>query len=211
MNSKKKESILLSSALSLFAEKGYANTSISDIIDKADVARATFYLYFKNKEEVFQSLLENLFTDVARKEQELAGVNDLPSIVRDTAGRLLLIFEKHRDFLTIILLRSYELDLKSRNMVTFFFDQVSELLKANLYQQIQKGVLRPCDVDVISKVVLGSIKEMAIEWLSNPAFRQEAVLQGFLDHFLYGLAPIVASQEKAKANVFHQPQVQAFH
>lgn len=39
------------SAMFLFAEKGYNDTSIDDIADKADVARATVFNYFKRKDE----------------------------------------------------------------------------------------------------------------------------------------------------------------
>lgn len=39
------------SAMSLFAEKGYDETSIDDIAERADVARATVFNYFKRKDE----------------------------------------------------------------------------------------------------------------------------------------------------------------
>lgn len=42
---------LYESAMFLFAEKGYNDTSIDDIADKADVARATVFNYFKRKDE----------------------------------------------------------------------------------------------------------------------------------------------------------------
>lgn len=36
----------------LFATNGYAGTTIDDIVAKADVAKVTFYYYFKSKEEI---------------------------------------------------------------------------------------------------------------------------------------------------------------
>lgn len=43
---------ILSCAVSLFDEKGYSETSISDIYQAADAARSTFYKYFSGKEEL---------------------------------------------------------------------------------------------------------------------------------------------------------------
>lgn len=52
---------LLSSALSLFSKNGYEGTSIREIIEQAGVTRPVLYYYFKNKEDLFRSLVEGLF------------------------------------------------------------------------------------------------------------------------------------------------------
>ena len=46
---KDKETRLLTTAFGLFTEKGIKDTSIQEIVDKANVAKGTFYLYFKDK------------------------------------------------------------------------------------------------------------------------------------------------------------------
>ena len=43
---------LVACARKLFVEKGYTGTTIDDIVDAADVAKVTFYYYFKSKEEI---------------------------------------------------------------------------------------------------------------------------------------------------------------
>lgn len=52
-----KHQSLLDSAYSLFLEKGAGKTSISDIVDRAKVAKGTFYLYFRDKEDILQVLM----------------------------------------------------------------------------------------------------------------------------------------------------------
>lgn len=47
-----KEERLLNVGFKLFTEKGFKDTSIQDIVDNADVAKGTFYLYFKDKYEI---------------------------------------------------------------------------------------------------------------------------------------------------------------
>ena len=46
LNKKQKKESLLNTAFSLFTSKGFQNTSISDIVKEAGVAKGTFYLYF---------------------------------------------------------------------------------------------------------------------------------------------------------------------
>ena len=47
-NKKKKEAALYNTAFELFTTKGTNKTTISDIVEKAGVAKGTFYLYFKD-------------------------------------------------------------------------------------------------------------------------------------------------------------------
>ena len=62
-----KENRLLESAFKLFTEKGIKDTSIQGIVDESNVAKGTFYLYFKDKYELRDVLIEKkakqLFTD----------------------------------------------------------------------------------------------------------------------------------------------------
>ncbi len=64
---KDKETRLLATAFTLFTEKGIKDTSIQEIVDNANVAKGTFYLYFKDKYEIRDILIakksEKLFKD----------------------------------------------------------------------------------------------------------------------------------------------------
>ncbi len=73
-NKEEKEHKLLESAFNLFTEKGVKNTSIQEIVDKAGVAKGTFYLYFKDKYDVQDYLIvkksKQLFNDAVNKLSE---------------------------------------------------------------------------------------------------------------------------------------------
>ena len=61
---RKKWERLLASATALFAEKNFNNTSISDIVNKAKVAKGTFYLYFKDKYDIRNQIVQEISTDL---------------------------------------------------------------------------------------------------------------------------------------------------
>ena len=50
---------LLDCAAVLFAERGYAETRVLDIVRRAGVAKGLFYWYFENKEALFRELVEH--------------------------------------------------------------------------------------------------------------------------------------------------------
>ena len=58
-NKLKKYSSLLASSFELFSTKGFSKTSIEDIVAKANVAKGTFYLYFKDKYDLREKLIIN--------------------------------------------------------------------------------------------------------------------------------------------------------
>ena len=48
---------MLAAALELFSEKGYHNVSMLEIAERAEFATGTLYKFFKNKEELYKSLI----------------------------------------------------------------------------------------------------------------------------------------------------------
>lgn len=70
---RKKRKDLLNAAYELFTSQGIFDTSVSDIVKKADMAKGTFYLYFKDKYEIRTELVKQkageLFSVVRAKTQ----------------------------------------------------------------------------------------------------------------------------------------------
>ena len=79
---------LLETATSIFAEKGYAGTSVREIVEQAGVSKPVLYYYFKSKEGLFLAIL-----DMAEDLQKdlLAGVLKSTGNVLD---RLLVLYRR---------------------------------------------------------------------------------------------------------------------
>ena len=56
-NKLQKKSALFSTAFRLFTDKGFAKTSIADIVTEAGLAKGTFYLYFRDKYDLRDRLI----------------------------------------------------------------------------------------------------------------------------------------------------------
>jgi TetR/AcrR family transcriptional regulator len=66
---------LLEVAIALFAEKGYASTSVREIVALAGVTKPVLYYYFKSKEGIFRAILDSA---AAQQEGILAEVLEAP-------------------------------------------------------------------------------------------------------------------------------------
>lgn len=90
-NKRKKRTALLSQAFSLFMNKGITNTTISEIVEQADVAKGTFYIYFKDKDDLIEKLIaqkaEQLLInalDILNKHPETIKVEDKLVLIADS-------------------------------------------------------------------------------------------------------------------------------
>ena len=61
---------ILDAALKLFAHRGYAGTSVQDIVDAARVTKPTLYYYFGNKSALYQALVDFAHDERFRLMQE---------------------------------------------------------------------------------------------------------------------------------------------
>lgn len=75
MNQRKKN--VIDSALQLFVEKGFHNTSIQDILDRAKISKGTFYNYFPSKNECFMAILEQSRYEANLRRHEMLLGRDL--------------------------------------------------------------------------------------------------------------------------------------
>ena len=79
INKKLKMENLLNASFELFTSQGINKTSISDIVNKAEVAKGTFYLYFKDKYDIRNRLIAHKSSQLfmqAYEALEQAGISD---------------------------------------------------------------------------------------------------------------------------------------
>lgn len=67
---KTKKELILEAGIFLFWKFGPKKVSIDQIVKKAKIAKGTFYLYFSNKEELYQTIIDNIFIYWESKKDE---------------------------------------------------------------------------------------------------------------------------------------------
>src|SRR5204863_2572885 len=64
------QELLKTALMSLIQEKGFEALSVQDIIDRANVGRATFYAHFDSKEDLLASGIENLRESLKERQRQ---------------------------------------------------------------------------------------------------------------------------------------------
>ncbi|MBN2149573.1 MAG: TetR/AcrR family transcriptional regulator [Anaerolineales bacterium] len=149
-------------ALSL--EKGYDAVSIQDITDRADVARATFYLHAKDKDDLlWAAIISTIHATENELEQQYKDLSDLPPQAEYYGYRN--IFEHVRRYQD-----SYKVILGSKGSATMrhrVYDyMVKETLKDIVSLHFYSDISAP--PEIAAQIIVGSITSLAIWWLETP-------------------------------------------
>jgi len=75
--SAKRRETILAAALEEFSTRGFSATRLDDVARRADVAKGTIYLYFRDKETLFQELIRDMLSPLVGN-IEAMGAADLP-------------------------------------------------------------------------------------------------------------------------------------
>ena len=104
-----KKNAIEKSAYELFTQKGIGKTSIDDIVKGANLAKGTFYLYFKDKEDLLDNMVYNLCFEAVGNalsaldnEHENNSNMEIGDGVCFFAERLMEIFMENKELLPII-------------------------------------------------------------------------------------------------------------
>jgi len=150
----------------IFSQKGYHATSINDIIEAADIARGTFYLYFESKRAIFDELLDDLVTTLQAQVKRIdVGPGAPPPVeqMNATVDRVLKTLLDNREIARILLREAVGIDADFDRKLSEFYGRIEAMIVGGLNTGRQLGIVRPCDAKVVARCILGSIKEV-VQW-----------------------------------------------
>ena len=161
MKSKKEQ--ILDMSFSLFLEKGYDNTSISDILSKLDIARGTLYYHFESKEAIMDAIIER----TAKK------------IVEEAKG---IVLQKGLSVHEKIFLLFYESSMRRLSGGELMIDYLNQPQNALFHEKSNRAFIQkisPILGDIISEGVKEGIFDNAFPYESAELVL--AMIMGFMD------------------------------
>ncbi len=182
---------VLRHAKRIFARKGYHRTNVADIIARARIARGTFYLYFQNKKDLFEELLEQVVSELSTRIRRLkvgVGEPDPVEQLRDNLRRVVGFVLTERELTDILLNHSVGFDRELDAKIRGFYDRIAQLIQRSLDLGIEIDLVRGCDTRAVSYCILGGIKEVVGVLARERPRETGRLVQEILDFGLRGVA-----------------------
>jgi AcrR family transcriptional regulator len=145
---------LLDRAAELFAERGYAETRVIDIVRAAGVAKGLFYWYFENKEALFKELAGSIRLNL-RREQGAALSPAAPPLVNLYRGTevSVLFMAEHAHFFSLLEVEGRNFTDVLRQGTEQHINDMVRIVKAGQAD----GTIREEDPKLLALGVVGSV------------------------------------------------------
>ena len=179
-----KRDAILSSSIALFREKGYAETSTSDIAHHAKMSKGTIYQNFNNKEEIFMACADRIFHDM---------YNDVWNEIKEEKDMALRLAKRGKAFFS-----SYPQWISMMNLVKNLSVGDNNSFRAKFHQLIQQmvnpmikeiehlqqeGRIRK-DIDcVLAGYILMGMAEYAAWLVMHENYSEETIRQSLMNIF----------------------------
>ncbi len=154
---------ILEHAKSVFAERGYHQTHVSDIIKAAGIARGTFYLYFESKNAIFAELLEDLLGEMRSSIHGVDTGENAPPVEMQLIGivrKILTTVAENRALARILVREAVGLDSDIDARLAQFYSDLLAYIQDSLDRGKTMGLLRNFDTQVGAFCILGTIKQL---------------------------------------------------
>ena len=148
---------LFMAAVSLFSEKGYASTSVREIVALAGVTKPVLYYYFQSKEGLFRAILDG----AAQRQQEL--LEEASRRKGSVQGRILFLYRRIYEEL----IPNYRLFRMIHNLIfgppqgapeydmEGFHRRMLETVKTIYRQGLECGEVKPADPHEVAMMIVG--------------------------------------------------------
>ncbi|GAM09883.1 HTH-type transcriptional repressor KstR2 [Geobacter sp. OR-1] len=150
---------LLAEGLRLFTSKGYAGTTVREIVEAAGVTKPVLYYYFNSKEGIYLELMEGAYTIFGERMRELVGKS---GSARDRMEILCLgIFDAFLEFIDVARL-IYAIYFGPAQGAPQFehdqaFDWMLDAVRTVVAEGIASGEFRPGDPADMTWVIIGCL------------------------------------------------------
>ncbi|MFB3091610.1 MAG: TetR/AcrR family transcriptional regulator [Dehalococcoidia bacterium] len=169
---------IMEAAEVVFAEKGYHDTAMDEIVRRTDMSKGGLYFHFPSKERLFFAVMDHLGNRLAERiNASIAQESDAIARLEIALTTVLESLGKRRRLAKLLLVQGYSTGNAFEKKRIETYSRFASLIKDNLDLAVEEGSIPPIDTEIVSHLWVGAVNEVLIRWLytGKPAPVKEAL------------------------------------
>lgn len=180
---------ILDCAKQVFAEKGYYEAYVEDVIKVAHIGKGTIYEYFRNKEDLFFSVLLRSLQDwkhaIAISHEEMKQLSPV-SYFHLRVKRSLMFMNEDRQLTSIILRTGFGFNPHIQKFIGEFENNLQNQILHDLRLGKHLGFLKDnVDLQVITSILVGGIVMIAAHFILSAPVLSDVEVDKLTNKIIY--------------------------
>jgi AcrR family transcriptional regulator len=194
---------IIDTALMLFEEKGFNDTTIQDIIDKMQMSKGAIYHHFKSKDEIILAVRDQVSRDDSNVIEDLIHNNELPIKIKISKIIMhLTTSERKKKLLDCVCLRNRVVLLDNVQSI----ERSAPLWETLIKQGIAEGIFKTDFPYEAAEVMMLLFNIWLDPLLFSRTFSQLSRKVDFLSHMLCSIGvPILEANDVERIKNFMSP------
>lgn len=190
----KRRERIVTAAREAFSRKGYSDITVALITSEVGIAKGTFYLYFRSKEDLFLEVIRDAGIRLRCAVAEaVSGIDDPLEKVRESVPVIFDICRREAGLYLSIFQQASFLGSERSEEYGALYDPIIRDFQATIEDGVQRGIFKAGNSQMISYGVFGFMTGLIHQWLLLES--RECVTEGYLEEmsetvksfFCYGL------------------------
>lgn len=179
---------IVEAAIKIFSRKGFHQTKVQDITRSIGISTGTFYIYFKNKRDLFVEVVDEVFRTIVGEAAKALQEED--DVMRRLVIRGEVFYKNYSKYNEIL----YQLRAEMAGEDAWPHDRVKEAYKQltrpvirEVQDGINKGIFRPADPDLMAYALTGIIEIMSLRISLDDKYSFADIMNFIVEFVSHGL------------------------
>lgn len=183
-----KRNAIVKAATQVFSQKGYHRTKVRDITDSIGISTGTFYIYFKNKSDLFVEVVDDVIRSILG--DATGAIRSEQDIVKRMEVRGRVFYERYSRYNEILHQLRAEMageDRWPQEKIKKAYHDLTRPLMRDIQKGIDAGVYRRIDPDLLAYALTGIMEVMSLRAKIDSKYTFDEIMAFVIDFVTRGM------------------------
>lgn len=158
---------IVEAAARVFARKGFERATTREIAREAGISEGTIYNYFASKQQLLVELADMVQEQLGAIVPDPHAADDMREVAREALERVLGVIAEHSVVIRGLLTAMWDQGYGFHGYLLPGAQKLTARVEEFLRARIAAGAMRPCDVHLVARMVLGMVIYVAMPYIQE--------------------------------------------